>query len=179
MCAILLKMLQSLAMLLQIIIGLVILTLEVMKSLAILLEALAGAGLRQPLDGEAFGHVRAGLHGVGRMVNMGTEHIQAASGGSGATGSQGPLPRPPAPATVGPPAPAADGPLVPETIADPDIVFLTVANENSKAGKYHTFEDCHGLRNAMSEVKAHDLETLLAVPRHKFQLCMVCKHRAI
>ena len=176
MCAILLKVMQSLAILLQITIGLVILMCEAMKSLAILLEALAAAGLSQPLDGEAYGHVREGLHGVRRMVNMVTEHLKT---WSGASGSQGPLPRPPTPAMVIPAAPAADVPLVPEPIVDPDIVFMTVANENSKGGKYHTFEDCPGLRNAMSEVKAHDLETLLAVPRHKFQLCLVCKNRAI
>jgi len=161
---------------------LVILVCEIMKSLAILLEALAGAGLssvRRPLDGEAYGHVREGLHEVRRMVNMVTEHLKTHSGGSGASGSQGPLPRPPTPAMVIPAAPAAHGPLVPEAIVDPNIVFMTVANINSKGGKYHTFEECPGLRNAMSEVKAHDLETLLAVPRHNFQLCLVCKNKAI
>ena len=154
---------------------LVILVCEIMKSLAILLEALAMAGLssaRRPLDGEAYGHVREGLHEVRHMVNMVTENLKTHAGGSGASGSQGQLPRPPTVATVIPVVPAAP-------IVDPNMVFMTKANYDSKGGKYHTSLGCDGLRNAMSEVEAHDLQTLLAVPRHKFQLCLVCKIKGI
>lgn len=158
---------------------LVILVAEIMKSLAMLLEALAMAGFssfRQPLDGEALDHVREGLHEVKHMVNMVMEHLN--SGGSGASGSQGPLPRPPTPAVVIPATPAAHvtpAMVIPGT---PAIVFVTTTNMTSKGGKYHTSDVCDGLRNAISKVMAKDLEALLAVPRHSFELCLVCKNRA-
>lgn len=191
---------------------------EIMKSLAILLEALAGAGcwsIRRPLDGATYGHVREGLHEVRRMVNTVTEHLKTNSGGSGASGSQGPLPGPPTQGTM---AMAAPGPMVPGPMAGygipaaaaaampmvpgpmamaghgipaavaraaaampmvpgpPVIVFMTKSNKDNKGGKYHLFEECHGLRNAVSEVNDYDLAALLMVPRHNFDLCLVCKN---
>ena len=108
---------------------LVILVCEIMQSLAMLLEALARAGLSSggmPQGTDACGHVREGLEAVKQLVNKVTEHLKTLSGESGASSSQGPLLMPLTVAMVIP------GPLVPEAAVDPDIVFMTMANINSK-----------------------------------------------
>ena len=99
------------------------------STLSLATEALAGAGLSSrgmPQKTEACGHVREGLEPVKQLVNKVTEHLKTLLGESGASGSQGPLLMPLTPAMVIP------GPLVPEAAVDQRIVFMTMANINSK-----------------------------------------------
>lgn len=167
---------------------------EIMGALAILLKALVWGISGHPMEAHGQTHVREGLLEIRKLVHVATANIRAYtgqcpdhSGGSGASGSQGPC-LPPAMqavmaiATPEPiittgaagmvPQPAFMEPLGPR-------VFITMANFTSKGGKYHDTSDCHGLANALSAINDYDLNMLLQVPRHKFELCLVCKNSRV
>jgi len=148
---------------------------EIMAALAMLMQALAMAGMsscRRALDEHGHGQVRDGLHEVLHMVKKVTDHLKGLTGQDlRPSGSQGTLP-----AQVAT-APMASGTTGPRPMDSP-IVFMTKSNFTGKGGKYHYAMDCHSLANALSPIEPHDLETLLKVPRHKFELCLTCQSKA-